>query len=429
MKNLLFGLRMNLKLWLRLLFLFLAIIFTIISACSTPIKGVGKATGRLSGLKPADSLSSEFLEGYNAFTSDLLTTLYAKDKNTFLSPAGLYIALGMTSNGADGNTLTQMLDAMGIPDAETLNKGCRDLQSLLSGNPKKYFRISNAIWLKDSYKNIIKQDFISKNEEYYGALLAARPFDDSLIPAINKWAEKNSDGMIKQVLAPPLDPDVFMYLTNALLFDGKWEMKFKKGDTKDGVFHGSKGDITIPMMHRKDKEKGYWYEDDTVQATLLDYQDKRTAMLIALPKDNLDSLMAEMTPDTIPGWLDKIGDCGGMSITLPRFSLTYKQEMTDTLRSLGITDAFDETAADFGRMVDSNQLKGPIIISKVTHQTALEVDESGTRAAAVSLFSFANKSAAGYSMVVDRPFLCAIVDKPTGAVLFAGTISDPKKLD
>ena len=65
----------------------------------------------------------------------------------------------------------------------------------------------------------------------------------------------------------------------------------------------------------------------------------------------------------------------------------------------------------------------------MTHQTALEVDESGTRAAAVSLFSFANKSAAGYSMVVDRPFLCAIVDKPTGAVLFAGTISDPKKLD
>ncbi len=408
-------------------FCLLAVLLCTLASCSQPIKGVGKATGRLSGLRPAESVSADFQKGYHTFTFKLLKELYSNHSNMFVSPASLYIALGMTANGANNDTLAQMLDTMGVSDSDILNAGCRDLQSLLSGNTKKYFLLSNAIWLDEHYKDSIKPEFLKRNEDYFGALVAARPFNHTLIPTINQWAEKNTDGMVKNILKPPLGPDIFMFLTNALLFDGKWEMKFKKGDTFDGIFHGYNGDISIPMMRRTDKKNASWYEDDLVQVTLLDYQDKRTAMLIALPKTDLDSVMTDMTSDTITSWIDNIEDCESLALTLPRFSLTYKQEMIDILRRLGITDAFDEKLSDFSRMTEG--IQGPVFISDIIHQTALEVDESGTRAAAVSISIIRSKSATmGYTMVVDRPFLCAIVDKPTGCVLFAGTVTDPQLL-
>ena len=397
------------------------------SGCSRPIRGVGTAAGRLSKLEPADSIPEDFMKGYHDFSCNLFRRMYQKDENIFLSPASMYIALGMTSNGARGGTLSQISAAMGTSDADKINAGCKDLQSILTGNPKKYYKLANAIWLDESLRHIFRQDFLDRNEEYFGALIAAVPFNDALIPAINKWAEKSTDGMVKNVLKPPLDPDALMFLSNSLLFDGKWEMKFKKGDTKEGVFHGAKGDINLPMMHRIDKDNATLYEDDRMQATLLDYQDKRTAMLIVLPKGSLDELMAGMTGDTISGWINNISACGTLNLTLPRFSLAYKSEPIKALKSMGITDAFDPVLADFGRIAQVEKLTGKVYIDNVIHQTALEVDESGTRAAAVAFFHFLNKGAGPeeHYMVVDRPFFCAIIDKPTGAVIFEGAVCNP----
>ena len=401
------------------------------SGCSQKITGMGTATGRLGGLTSVNTLTEDLQEGYGIFSVNLLKQLYKNGEDVFVSPASLYIALGMTANGMEGNTLAQTLTTMGISDADTLNADCRDLQSLLSGNKNSYFKLSNAIWFKDSHQEIIKDDFLRRNEEYFGALIAAVPFDDTLFPTINKWAEQNTDGMIKNLLEPPLDEGAFMFLANALLFDGKWEMKFKAGDTKDGTFHAENGDITLPMMHRTDEKNATWYEDEAVQATLLDYEDDRTTMLVVLPKDNLNSVMTNMTADTMSGWLSGMTSCSELTLTLPRFSLTYKEELSDVLKAMGITDAFYRNVADFSRMYDYSKSDGRCWINSVIHQTALEVDESGTRAAAVTIVEMKNDCAAAdaYTVKVDRPFFCAIVDKPTGAVLFEGAINNPQVIE
>lgn len=142
--------------------------------------------------------------------------------------------------------------------------------------------------------------------------------------------------------------------------------------------------------------------------------------------------MPDLSADTLSGRINGMKSCGKLELTLPCFSLTYRQEMIPVLRSLGITDAFDLDAADFSRMADFNKLDGKPFISEVIHQTALEVDESGTRAAAVTIFH-TNKSSAAMvnytTMVVNHPFICAIVDKPTGAVLFVGVVNNPQKIN
>lgn len=400
------------------------------AGCS-PIHGMGKATGRLSGQTPADSLPADFQKGYNAFTANLLRQMYSGGKDVFISPASLMIALGMTANGADGDTLNQMLTAAGMPDSDTLNTGCRDLQSLLTGNKKHCFKLSNAILIKDSAKEAVLPDFLKRNEEYYGALVSALPFDDTLVPKINQWAEQNTNGMIKNVIDHPPDSDDFMFLMNALLFDGKWKTEFNKKSTADGVFHAASGDETMPMMHAGLKSQPY-FEDDKVQAALLSYQDGRTAMLVVLPKGSLNELMGNLSADTFPEWINGMKSCGKLNLTFPRFSLSYKSEMIPALQSLGITDAFDADTADFSRLADAGKMDGNPFISEVTHQTALEVDESGTRAAAVTIIHTNKLSAMEEqvtNMVVDRPFFCAIVDQPTGAVLFAGAVNNPQKLN
>lgn len=407
----------------------LAAVMLFSSAGCSPIHGMGKATGRLSGQTPADSMPANFQQGYDAFTANLLRRMYSDGQDVFVSPASLMIALGMTADGADGETLSQMLSAAGMPDSDTLNTGCRDLQSLLTGNSKHCFKLSDAILIKDSAKKAVLPDFLKRNEDYYGALVSALPFDDTLAPKINRWAEKNTNGMIKNVMDRPPDSDDFMFLMNALLFDGKWKTEFNKKVTADGVFHAANGDETLSMMHAGLKSQPY-FEDDKVQATLLSYQDGRTAMLVVLPKGSLNELMGNLSADSIPGWIDGMKNCGEVNLVLPRFSLSYKNEMIPALRSLGITDAFDADTADFSRLVDAGKMDGNPFISEVIHQTALEVDESGTRAAAVTVGNFTNELMEDtVEMTVDRPFFCAIVDQPTGAVLFAGAVNNPQKLN
>ena len=159
----------------------------------------------------------------------------------------------------------------------------------------------------------------------------------------------------------------------------------------------------------------------------LDYDDGRTAMLVAVPREGtggLDALMASMDKDTVPGWLKGMTE-QQVGMVLPRFSMEYRAELKEVLSGMGMTDAFDPDKADFSGLTE----REPVFIGQVIHQTALEVGEKGTRAAAATAVEILCGSAMNVlSVGADRPFFCAVVDKPTGALLFAAAVTDPKPL-
>lgn len=391
-----------------------------------PVAGLGETTGRLSGLTPVEELPGAYVSGYEAFTARLFKTLYQTNGDNpdgvFFSPASLYMALGMTAEGMEGDTLQQTMELLHMENRELLRGGNRDLQSLLTGNPKGYFSLSNAIWIRDEAEASIKPTFLGVNKEYYGALVSVQPFNDTLIPAINGWVEQNTDGMIREMLKAPLDPDAFMFLVNTVLFDGKWKEAFEAA--YDSTFHGADGDTALPLMSKM-LHTG-WYEDEQVSACLLDYQDDRTAMLVALPKKDMDSLVDGMTEKSLSKWLRGM-TTQTVDVTIPRFSMDYRKELKDICRSLGMTDAF-EGGADFSSMTDPDMLP---YIGSILHQTALEVSEEGTKAAAATSVEMRCEGAVMdlKQLKADRPFLCAIVDKPTGAVLFLGAVMNPQELE
>lgn len=402
----------------------------LLPGCSRPVvEGMGKSTGHLSGLSLSEPDSS-FSQKSGAFGLALLQEQYDKDNHAdiFLSPASITLALGMTAQGAEGETLQQLMSLfdMESDQLEEFSASCRDMQSLLVANPKKYFSLANSIWIDKNTQPAVSPAFLEKNDSYFGALVAAEPFDDAFLPKVNRWISDNTDGMLQKLMDPPLPQDVFMLLGNTLLFDGKWKMAFKKDKTKEDTFHGQNGDITLPMMHRTDDDNGLYYHGDGVSAALLPYQDDRTAMLVALPDGELPELIDSLTMERVGSWIKNMHSCD-LKLTMPRFSMQYTAELADALKNMGAPLPFDEEKADFTSMAD---VKGNIYLTSLLHGTKLEVDESGTKAAAFTFVMPGAKSAAPEitELILDRPFLCAIVDKPTGTLLFVGTVSNPRKI-
>lgn len=399
------------------------------SSNGVTLNGEVYGEGSLKGLKPVSQLAAGTATQNSAFASGLLKGLYEKGENLFVSPTSLYLALAMTANGAAGNTLRQMLSTLHAKDLNALNRNCRDIQSLLVGNEKNSFRTANAIWLRKSVSGAFKQSFLDCNRSYYGALVRIREFDKGLMTELNGWVEQQTDGKIKDLMEQPPHPEAVMLLVNTLLFNGKWSDPFLPGRYTDHVFHTPEGDKTISMMGKR-LDSAPWYEDDGVQATMMGFADGRTAMLLALPKDGLDGWMSGLSTDKLSA-LTGMTDREAVLLSLPRFSMEYRQEMKSVLEKMGMTDAFRQTGADFSGMADPAKIP-QLYIGSIQHKAVLEVTEQGVSAAAGTLVEMRCGSAYGKEpkqLTLDRPFFCAIVDRPTGMIWFAGAVNDPQPVE
>lgn len=392
--------------------------------------GKREKSGSLTGLTPVAALSKTGKAGYGAFALRLMQETAKEGKNTLLSPASVYLALAMTANGADGNTRRQMLEVLGAADLDALNKDCRDLQSVLVGNPNGYFRLANSLWIDKAAASSIQPAFLEANREYFGADVRLEAFDGGIVEKINRWVSDNTAGRIDELL-DELDPLAFMVLVNTLLFEGAWKEPFFTPATSDGTFHAITGDKTLPMMHQT-RDKALWYEDGTVQATRLPFDDGRTALLLALPKGDLHTWLTSLDRKTLDRLAAGQDTCQRLILTLPRFQVSFKQDLKEVLAAMGMPDAFSEGKADFSRMVkpDGEMVIVQPCIDEVMHETVLEVSEKGATAAASTAVIGAGTCYVEdvKKLTLDRPFFCALVDEKTGAVLFGGAVYDPEEL-
>ncbi len=381
-----------------------------------------------------------------AATNDFGFSLYRElaktdgSKNVFISPTSIELALAMAYNGARGDTQTEMAKAMGIGDMslEALNIGNASLVKVLK-NPdsKVHLSIANSIWLLQG--SPLVDDFVRECAESYGAkvenILFNAPGSESII---NRWADENTRGMIKEIVNHEDIEDAYLVLANAVYFEGEWTVPFLPYNTRDGDFRLMNGTKKrLPMM--SDGGDYAYVESSRLQAIKLPYGDKSVYSIIVLPKPGVE-LSALTTELTAKWWSNLIGSLQGAegSITLPRFGVECSAELKKSLKSMGMGKAFSGKEADFVGMVPEEaqaNLPERVHIKDVFHKTALEVYEEGARAAAVTALPMPPGMAGmppgkqPFVMNVDHPFIFAICDGPTGAILFLGTIVDPEKLN
>lgn len=368
--------------------------------------------------------AADFVDGYNGFGLDLLKQLGGKEQNVFLSPASVYLALGMASNGAQGGTAADfqtVLHAQG-ENQDAFNRNCTALQSLMSD---KSFRLANSIWIDSSFRKNVSDRFLKQNSTSFGATVGTLDFSSTGAPGIvNSWVKHNTADRINSAVRE-FPAETVMAMVDTVYFKANWAKQFEGSDTHNGNFQTPSGEKTVKFMHGV---YPHYFEDGTLQGILLPYENGKTSMMILLPKTNLAEMLKSLTPAALAGYVtNNIGNTDTANLSLPRVNFGCRVKLNDTLKSLGLRSAFDPQQANFGGIVKADAAKtgGGLFFSDVSHLTYLAVDEKGTEAAAATVVMCSGSPGCRKVMNVNRPFLAAIVDNKTGAALFLGIIADP----
>jgi len=356
-----------------------------------------------------------------AFGLALLQNLAKKPgENVFISPFSVSQAQMLALNGAGGKTYDQIAAALHTPSIplEKLNAANAILLSgLQAPDPKVTISVANALWIDHAYQ--FDPKYQQRCMDYYGA--ATESLDFSL-PAstdhINGWVSDHTKGRIPELVSEGDVKGSVAILTNAVYFHGTWSVEFDASKTTDSQFWANELTAKPIKMMSNDNDYGYLHTDD-FDAVRLPYGKGRIAMYVFLPsrKDGLDSLIGSITPSKWSDWIAQMHKRDTL-VNLPRFTVSEKVDLTDPLTDLGMPIG---PGADFSPM----GLPGAYI-HKVMHSTFLEVNEEGTTAAAATADIMTMSAREPLNIVVDHPFLCAIRDDQTGALLFVGAIRDPK---
>lgn len=382
---------------------------------------------------------SEKIEKDNAFTFDLFRTTYihSKDENVFISPLSVSLAFNMVLNGAEGETQTEILKALRSNgySVDDLNAYSLSLCSELTANDEsEYIRepaielnIANSIWCNNNWEKFpVKKDFIETNRTYYDAEVNEIDFSASdALTRINGWCAEKTNHKIENVL-DKVNPDALLYIINAVYFKGDWFYPFVKDYTQSERFYQEDGnDMIVDMM-----KTTYYFtysEDEYCQYLELPYRDWNFGMILMLPQEGKTTgdVIKNMDNDR---WTlaEKSAKSTYANLELPRFKFECKYEMQDNiLPDMGMKAPFNPDLADFSGISDISQL----FISRVIHNTFIEVNEKGTEAAATTVIEFPVGDSGiappkPIDYIVNKPFLFAIREKTTGAILFIGKVGE-----
>ncbi len=397
-----------------------------------PTKDMLNPTADYQFVAASDVSSDEkFLIGANEFSVNLFKTSVASDladgKNTLVSPESVLFALGMTQSGAKGETLRQMQKVLcGDLDTETFNKNMNKLMTSASKSGDFKFGIANSVWVRDMQDMTLTEQFAKNCKEIYNAELFKAPFNDETLKQMNNWVSDKTDKMIPSIL-DNLEPSTAAVLLNCIAFDAKWEKPYDKKDVVDNreftLQDGKK--VNCSMMNSEEK---LYVSDENAQGFIKNYKGGKYAFMAILPNEgvSLSDYVNSLTADKFAKLYAGKTDAYKVFASMPKFKYDYGKNLNDTLKQMGITDAFDDSKADFSGMTEQQKL----FISNVFHKTHIEVDELGTKAAAATAVMMDVSGAIPADdnqkyINLDRPFAYAIMDTETGLPVFMGTVCDP----
>jgi serine protease inhibitor len=349
------------------------------------------------------------------------------DRNIFISPSSVALALSMVHNGANGKTQKAIASTLELQELslQEINQANAGLQTTLK-NPELGVELSiaNSLWAKQGES--FKQEFLQRIQSFYQAELQELNFTEPTAPStINTWVKRSTKEKIQQIVdRNELGANTVFVLLDAIYFLGNWQYPFPKQATKEHSFTLPNGtQKQHPMMFQQLHVP--FYQNELFQAISLPYGTGRLSMCIFLPHQgtNLQTFYQRLNSQNWEKWINQFNHDAqddlseDVLVGLPRFRLEYSVELKDALKALGMEVAFGKDA-DFSGMTPSH-----LWIDKIKHKTLVDVNEEGTVAAAVTE---AGGTRGGYEMIVNRPFFFTIRDNQTGTILFMGSIVEPQ---
>ena len=356
-------------------------------ACVLWVLAVGPAPPALSQEQPA---LAEAVRSSTRFAIDLYRQLGSQEGNLFFSPHSIYAVLALAYAGASGETAAQMAELLHVAlEDEQMHPAMAQLQSRLREIPKGgkvELRVASSLWPADGHPFL--PAYLELARTYYGAEIT--PVDYRRDPEgarrqIDAWVARETQNLIRQIIPGPgfLQPLTRLALVNAIYFNGQWQREFRKSATAPAPFRLSEAaTVQVPMM----RQEGHFRygRDELVQVLEMPYVGGDLSMLIVLPTQDhgLGGVEQALSAESLERWI-RVSEERLVDVSVPRFEITYDVDLTDVLRAMGMTDAFDEGKADFSGM-DGGRIEPVIYLYSALHKAFVDVDERGTKAAAVT---------------------------------------------
>lgn len=403
---------------------------------------------------PPSEEAKKIASAINAFAADMHARIARDEKGElFFSPFSIETALAMTSAGAKGGTLNEMQKTLHLPPEphaafgelirhlntpKMTRGGTEAFPKALDGGPPigpttpaYQLSVANAIWAQKDFP--WHKEFVELTHANYGAGVVETDFGkgEAARKQINDWVEKETKEKIKELIPPGVITGLTrMILCNAIYFKSKWQTEFDPKNTREEAFTcGGGTKRKVPMMHLTGEFKygemtTFFLErgGEKVQVLELPYTGNELSMLVFLPEDQTG---ADRLPRSLGGedFTSEKLRAVKVNVSLPRFKAETKYSLKPMLMDLGMKSAFG--VADFTGM---SPLGKELFISHVLHKAFVEVNEEGTEAAAATGVAIKQRVSLNPKVVefrADRPFVYAIRDNATGAVLFLGRYSGP----
>lgn len=388
-------------------------------------------------IKKEDEMANKLSKSCTDFGISLYSSLNkGTQSNLIFSPYSIFSCLSMVYVGARDITAQEMQMALSLQlRPNELPKGAFALTQSLTQNlatPAEgsyALEMANGMWLdRDTF---VLSDYRHAIEDSFQAKVQSLDFakTEEATSIINEWTSNQTHGKIPQLLeAGDLDSSTRVVLTNALYFKGSWQKPFDVKNTADASFYLAEGSSVKTKMMKQISTFPY-FENESFQLIAMAFARKESAgapaCLILLPKKSvaLADCEKQLTSDALRSWIGAL-KAQNLQIKMPKFSIDRRFDLNNTLKALGIQNAFSDKA-DFSGIDGMRDL----FLSRVVHESFFALDEAGVTAAAATSASM-NVTAAPPSQpplpfIVDRPFLFMLVDLKTKLPLFLGKIQDP----
>ena len=355
----------------------------------------------------------------NAFAEDLYAQLPASG-NLVFSPASIQTAMAMAMSGAAGDTRSALEKSLHLDFENSDQEMGAWLKALNAPADTHTLRVSNRIWPAQDLG--LESEYLTLSAELYGVQPEQLNYNEpeAARNTINGWVSEQTEERIPELIPPSaITPATRLVLTNAVYFLADWKRQFDTKNTADRMFniHANQG-VMVPFMNAQGLQAVGTIPG--AQTLVMPYAGGKQEMVLLLP--NADKSVADFGPASL---VDAAASVTSQmtKLALPIVEMNWNQSLARPLAALGMGPAFSDDA-DFSKISNED-----LLISQVIHQAFLKMDEKGTEAAAATAIMMRATSMPPppqVTLIVDRPYLFAIRDIESGALLFVGRVEDPR---
>lgn len=372
--------------------------------------------------------------GYNSLGFDLFRALrsqpgnaVANDRNLVISPVSIGAvteALWMGSRKETSKELGTVLRLEKNDQPPALSAPPSFVTGLPFGKKENgtTLLMANDLWLMKDWQPLPDYEAAVKARLTAGVRKLGKPANAA--ETINTHLSEVTGGKVRKLLNPQdITANTRLVISNAVYFKAPWETKFDPKKSTPGEFQITSGGKRQATFMKAEFEVPY-AEAGGVQVVSLPFAGKAQRMVLLLPPggaQELEKLESSLTQDSLVKMLGQLRPTK-VKLGIPRFRLDTTSSLKELFQALHVNLPFSDSDADFSGISS----KGDLHVSAFRHQAVIEANEEGAEATAATAAAVGVRSVSmSPEFTADHPFLFAVLDESTGAVLFLGRMAEP----